>query len=972
MRWLLNGMLDNEAGPLAYCLDESALMSAALGKAFEPRRGLLESFHAPEGEDTNNPAAVGWLLIVPDDDEGTQIASKLAPLVEHRCRMRGAGGDRHPQTGVIKRLPLSATAPALLGAWVEREIVFAADPGSYPPEYILVAGPPAKLPLELNHQLHLHGQRVGRLAFPNLQSYADYAAKVIAWEPDSDFARTPRTGLPVHIFATDAGPRDATRQSRLFLAEPVRDWLATKSTSVFAHIRDGATREALLKTLRSEGPRLLFSCTHGLAVSGSGMIDARRQRQGAIVCQDAALLGDEELLTAEALGDGTALRGGIWLMFACFGAGTPLPNEFINAIAEPTLLGLHEGGPFLAELPTRMLANPDGPLAILGHLDPSFVHAFSGPTGPVGQRKAALLSLIANLLLRGIRIGGCVGELSSDAALFSLQVHQLTESVAREIGSGDVSKVAAAIATAAPDSPWDAIRSRLVDMTISHYEFRNFIILGDPAVKLPHPALAPSGPTATQAAAVAPAATAPAAAQASTDAERAVAPVEAKRASGQTFTAAETAVDLPAALVEAKRDSRLVFTCLEHIFSEAGVALPAGESLVVSLVAEPCADVRNRPAPSEPKPDGTKSQFYESVEHQDCDLLAVIRLSPQAAWPAPAYRIPIANGTRLRYGEIISLSGDFFGIPGHQVADGDATFLQIFATLENSDKEELRKILSAMGTERATVEEAQGAGSSVTDAYRRVGNDLNGAYNRATGGGSFIHSLLPQGRYLKLARVNYDHFGHDAVKAYRVAHGVACRTAKQARAAATADAQQQGLLRAYAMNACSDHFLTDLFAAGHLRVPRHELSTQIAVDLIGALLAKRMHDEDNARGLKVRNRQGREWTAYGDQHFHDTINEVGRRIAREAVRASAAEVWAAFNTGAEPAFLALEMVPDVDNAMTRSDNHTALFIVQDGVLKRREDLRDPQCNKWTTNYTGIGTLLRGAVDDLVARHSHGG
>lgn len=943
MQWLLNGMLDNEGGPLAHCVSGSALLQASIGKLWEPPPpAAAMTFATPDDVDANDPAAAGWIVIVPDDQEGELIARKLAPLIEHRMRGAHGGGVRHPLTGCVKRLPSAQSAPGELASWVEREIAFSAELDSFPPEYVLIAGPPTKLPFELDHLLRLRHQRAGRLAFRDLQGYADYAQKVIKWEPENDFALSPRTSSPIGVFATDLGPRDATRLSRMQLIDPLRDWLRKQERPVVDCIGEAASRAALLRLLGEGGPGLLFSATHGLAVCGEGKREARLRRQGAITCQNAVLLGEEEILTADALGDGAALRGGIWMMFACFGAGTPQQNEFLQTLVDKTLLALYDGGPFMAELPSRLLANPDGPLAVLGHLDPSFTHAIADPSAKGGRRSSALLSVVIRLL-RGSRVGGCIGELSSDANLFSQQIIQVKEDIARTIKSAADEEIAAALSAAEPGTQLASIRNQLVDMTVSYYEFRNFVLLGDPAVKLPRQDAQPRRMSSAPAPAVAAAAPAASAGLGS----------------------------LHAVIVAAQRNNCLVFSSLEEIFSPVGVALPPGDSAVIALVAQPCADVRSRPAPAEPLPDGRKLQYYEAVEHQDCDLLVTIRLSAQAAWPAPAYRLPIANGVRLRYGELISLFGDFYGIPGRQVAQGESAFLDIFGTLESGKKEELVGILAAVNKERAAVEEAQGAGTSVTDAYRRVGDELNGAYNGATGGGSFIHPLLPLGRYLKLASVNYDHFGSDALSAYRVAHGVACAAARRARTGATPQEREQGLIRAYAMNACADHFLTDLFASGHLRVPRRALSSQIAVKLIGDLLAKRMHDEDNSHGLKVRNRQQREWTAYGDQFFHDEPNAVGRRIAREAVRASAAEVWAAFSADTAPAFAALDMVPDLDDALSREDNPAALFIVQDGVLKRRKVLEDRHCREWTTDYTGIGTLLRGAIDDRAAKHRHG-
>jgi hypothetical protein len=85
-----------------------------------------------------------------------------------------------------------------------------------------------------------------------------------------------------------------------------------------------------------------------------------------------------------------------------------------------------------------------------------------------------------------------------------------------------------------------------------------------------------------------------------------------------------------------------------------------------------------------------------------------------------------------------------------------------------------------------------------------------------------------------------------------------------------------------------------------MRVPRQRLASQFGV-LRGSLyMSKKMHDEDNALGLwcthNVRAPGARRvvWRAYGDGHLFDKDAEVHLDIVREAVRRSAAEVYAMY------------------------------------------------------------------------------
>jgi hypothetical protein len=950
MRWLMNGMVSG-GGTLSQLVDEAALLQTSLREL--QAKGAERSTRKPftGGIGKNDPVKDGWILVVPDDDEGRRIAAALAPLIEHRtgARRRDRGPNPREPADVVRFLPADQATPLRIVEWVQKQILFPGSGGEDAPFYVLVAGPPAKLPFELEHLVSPGDHCVGRLAFPDLGAYADYAAKVVAWEPDDDVEVTPRTGAPVGVFATDHGVLDPTHLSSKFLASPLLDWLEAKDPSRkrVACLGEEASRDALLGMLRGDvpelaGPRLLFSASHGLAVPGSSAAGRaeRLGHQGAVCCQDAMYL-ESEILTADALGGGGLLPGGIWMLFACFGAGTPAASNFFRSLGDPTLLGFHDGGPFVAALPARLLADPDGPLAVIGHLDPGFSHSFSDPDGIGGERRSKINRTV-RWLLEGCRAGIATGELNGAANTFRAQLLQMSDAVEEELGmaaSAPIMALGAELAKRKDDAEVRRLGDRLVDLAVSLNDFRNFTILGDPAVKLPRAGARPM--------------------------RAAMTPAPAGNAAHiEPSSRATPPPDMPAPIVEAKREGRLVLATAEQLFSAQGVGLKSGVTTVIALVTPACTDVaevRERPSDGETAPEGKARRYYEAIEHQDCDLAAELRFSESEAYPAPRIRLPLANGVRLRYGEAISLFGDFYAIPGVRLGDGEQAFERVFATFEHGDPREMCRILYAMRKERAVVEDAEAHGDSVSAAYARAAGELNGDYNRATGGGQ-VSDLLPRGRFLVLAGVNFDHFGADAVAAYRAGHAAACRAASLAREAASEVERRCLLERAYLMNAGADHFLTDLFASGHLRVPRRVLHEHGWIKMVGDLLSKRMHDEDNGLGLVVKNRRGKTWRSYGDQHFHAEEHEVGRGLAREAVQVSAAEVWAAFEAPERPPmFEALEIVPDVADAVASPENHAPLFIFDGEVLRVRKRLEDPGCREHTADFSGVWTLLQSAA-----------
>ena len=156
------------------------------------------------------------------------------------------------------------------------------------------------------------------------------------------------------------------------------------------------------------------------------------------------------------------------------------------------------------------------------------------------------------------------------------------------------------------------------------------------------------------------------------------------------------------------------------------------------------------------------------------------------------------------------------------------------------------------------------------------GPDFDDKYMHAAGGSNAVTN---PGRYLKLANNNFDHFGADAVTAYSTGHAVAIDMAVQAnRDLAKAGRDNKAREKAYrdfqlaiAASAFADHFLTDLFSSGHLRVPRRALAkafdTADYMHAAGSMMSKVQHDEDSRFGLFVRNAKGRCWKCFGDGHL---------------------------------------------------------------------------------------------------------
>ncbi|MDX1902038.1 MAG: phospholipase [Gammaproteobacteria bacterium] len=328
----------------------------------------------------------------------------------------------------------------------------------------------------------------------------------------------------------------------------------------------------------------------------------------------------------------------------------------------------------------------------------------------------------------------------------------------------------------------------------------------------------------------------------------------------------------------------------------------------------------------------------------------------------PTLHLP--NGLPATYGQLVAM-GDFYGIADKPIAFGktalerESRFIDIFNTLATNPNAvpEFPRIISVMQEEETALADGLKKGEKPENIYHQIGDHINREYNGITGGsstGDFWY--LKEGRYLKLSAVDFDHFGQDAMTAYQAGHQVALKAAIAARV--SGDPKQLEL--AYAMNAFACHFLSDLFASGHLRTPRRELSSMVTPSVVGALLVTYMHNEENEYGLRVHDQQNHRWVVYGDDYYFDPQNTENRIRQRSALQASADEIFSAFQTGVIPPDQVTDLIPQPDESVDLGQNDIApLFYYdkQSNKLMRRSDLTNVYDRHWTSNWWGIWTLI---------------
>jgi hypothetical protein len=409
-----------------------------------------------------------WGLVVPTGPLGQRLLERVHPLRQAR---------EEEQCGAAR---VYEVAPGLDGpaslAW-KTDVFRKSAPRGQLPRYLLILGDFDQVSLELQQVLATDAF-VGRLAFAEEAAYAAYVEKVLRWErkPSREHA-----GRALFFAARDG--TTATEAGREVLIEPVlrqcREELELGELGAWELARVEGSGAALRERAHMVGPDVLFTLSHGAGVQGNGADSSLRRR----ALQGALCLGPQELLTAAEVAGRPFLPGGFWLCFACFGAGTPSRSAYY-----PWLQSLWEAGastyrpeyllaslpgegepPFVAALPQAVLANPEGPLAFIGHVDLAWSYSFQDSRGR--GREERFTPVIAELL-RGHRAGIAHHSLMSAAGevLMHLAICQHEH---------------ASLAARGGKLPPDPVK--LGSLWMTWQDLRAFVLLGDPAVRLPMP-----------------------------------------------------------------------------------------------------------------------------------------------------------------------------------------------------------------------------------------------------------------------------------------------------------------------------------------------------------------------------------------------------------------------------------------------------------------------------------------------------
>ncbi|MEJ2735417.1 MAG: hypothetical protein P8189_17940, partial [Anaerolineae bacterium] len=455
----LQALLDREDVPLSW-----PDLLAALDRWLTAMQGPLVVRGVIEGIDPADLAQAGWGIIFPYEDphlphQVPAIKERLQPLLalrrsqvgRHFRIYEGAEGYRPNET--------ASKFLARHGARVSDP----ADPEKVP-YYLLIVGSPVDIPFHFQYQLDVQ-YAVGRLDFGgDLEAYANYARSVVAAETGGlDLA--PR----VTFFGVHNRDDRATQLSADHLVEPLSQQIREQygdRWQIDTVLREEAKRERLQLLLGAETPALLFAAGHGIEFPKDDPHGRQLRHQGALICQDwpgpKAGRGEiprDSYLAGEDVGTDADLRGLIAFFFACYSAGTPRFDEY----TKQAFLEHHQtiaDQPFTAALPSAMLGLPRGALAVVGHVERAWGVSFLGPRR---TEQIAVFQSAVERLLKGHPLGSAMEYFNGRYAAVSTELTTVLERAQWE----------------EPD-PYE-----VAEMWTANNDARGYIVIGDPAVRLP-------------------------------------------------------------------------------------------------------------------------------------------------------------------------------------------------------------------------------------------------------------------------------------------------------------------------------------------------------------------------------------------------------------------------------------------------------------------------------------------------------
>jgi hypothetical protein len=453
----------------------------ARGEALDPKhlqelkskfRATTEpTFAVVEGVDPTRLEEAGWGVIF-SGESGTPTGLSAAAL---RDALTGLLDHRRSQaTRINEKFYQEFIGPRGYRSGESKQAFLArlgvgpgpADPNKGVPYYLLIVGDPQVIPFRFQYQLDVQ-YAVGRIWFDTLDYYRRYAHSVVA-------AETGKVVLPrrAAFFGVSNPDDQATNLSARELVAPLAETFGSKppegqpAWDVRTAIGDGQASKAQLARLLGgdDTPALLFTASHGMGFPASD--PHQLPHQGALLCQDwpgrfawRKPIPTDFYFAGDDIASDARLAGLIAFHFACYGAGTPSRNDFATMANLPDF---STPRPIVAQLPRQLLAHPKGgALAVVGHVDRAWGYSFQWANA--GRQLQCFQSALDSL-----KAGKPLGFALEN---FNIRYAELSSDLSSELEDIKFGKT--------PNE------DKLAGMWTANNDARSYILLGDPAIRLP-------------------------------------------------------------------------------------------------------------------------------------------------------------------------------------------------------------------------------------------------------------------------------------------------------------------------------------------------------------------------------------------------------------------------------------------------------------------------------------------------------
>lgn len=452
------------AGDARRPVADGSVPSAEAGGMRRPDDTAALGFMMSDRDHIDDLPRQRWGVIAPEGPEGDRLLEAVRPLLDRRREQCGMDED------IVYRVPPNQDAAAAI-AWRRRRFATGAVFRDELPRYQLILGDLHQVSADLQAVQSIDGL-VGRLAFDDLDDYAAYAAKALARDAPAEAGGHRMILHTVHdgSTATSVGHRELIEPCRALLERRRQRGAELEDVALIVSGSEDPTPDELYAEARRDEPAVLLSLSHGEGAGRRGWAsgEAQRRLQGRMIFgRDAEALGSNDLAS------GKFLPGGLWLMFACFSAGTPPTSKFERWLRElnmskldvaDALRSLPRAGdrPFVAAIPKAALANPDGPLGFVGHVDLAWTYSFRPIDGDKAQSRPARFGELVRAGITGSRIGVTFREL-----------YGLFTEIDNELATLELDPQASV--------------SRRGHLWMLRQDLAGFMLLGDPAARLPRP-----------------------------------------------------------------------------------------------------------------------------------------------------------------------------------------------------------------------------------------------------------------------------------------------------------------------------------------------------------------------------------------------------------------------------------------------------------------------------------------------------